>query len=88
MPVMGSSNLIAKKDMVSKKWTNGDTIVSDLVGNIVGKKKLLITSNFFFSHNVFKSCLLLMRQNEYIWSKGLTLHYTTLRVNPLPNNKF
>ena len=35
------------------------------------KKKLLVTSNFFFSHNVFKSCLLLMRQNEYLWSKGI-----------------
>ena len=30
------------------------------------KKKLLDTSNFSFSHNVFKSCLLLMRQNEYL----------------------
>ena len=29
-------------------------------------------SNFSFSLNVFKSCLLLMRQNEYLWSKGLT----------------
>ena len=28
-------------------------------------------SNFSFSHNVFKSCLLLMRQNEYLWSRGL-----------------
>ena len=31
-------------------------------------------SNFSFSHNVFKSCLLLMRQNEYLWSKGLSSH--------------
>ena len=37
------------------------------------KEKLLIMSNFSFSHNVLKSCLLLMRQNEYLWSKGLTL---------------
>ena len=28
-------------------------------------------SNFSLSHNVFKSCLLLMCQNEYIWGKGL-----------------
>ena len=35
------------------------------------KKKLLVTSNFFFSHNVFKTCLLLMRQNECLCSKGL-----------------
>ena len=31
--------------------------------------KLLVTSNFYFSNNVFKGCL--MRQNEYLWSKGL-----------------
>ena len=37
------------------------------------KEKLLVTNNFFFSHNVFKSCLLLIRQNEYDWSKGLKL---------------
>ena len=36
------------------------------------KEKLLITSNFSFSHIVFKSCLLLMRQNEYLWNKGST----------------
>ena len=30
--------------------------------------KNMITSNFFFTHNVFKSCLLLMHQNEYLWS--------------------
>ena len=36
------------------------------------KEKLLVTSNLLFSHNVFKSRLLLMRQNEYLWSKGLT----------------
>ena len=36
------------------------------------KEKLLVTSNFFFSHNVFKSCLLMIRQNECLWSKGFT----------------
>ena len=35
------------------------------------KKKLLVTSNFSFPHNVFKSCLVLMHQNEYLWSKKL-----------------
>ena len=34
------------------------------------KEKLLVTNNFFFPHNVFKSCLLLMCYNEYLWSKG------------------
>ena len=35
------------------------------------KQKLLVMSNFSFSHNVFKSRLLLMCQNEYLWSEGL-----------------
>ena len=38
---------------------------------LLEKEKLLVTSNFSFSHNVFKSCQMLMRQNEYLWSKGL-----------------
>ena len=37
---------------------------------------MLVKSNFFFSHNVFKSCLLLMRQNQYLWSKGLIYFLT------------
>ena len=37
----------------------------------MGKEELLVTSNFSFSHNVCKSCLLLMRQNKSLWSKGL-----------------
>ena len=35
------------------------------------KEKLLVMSNFSFSHNVLKSYLLGMRQNEYLWSKGI-----------------
>ena len=27
MPILGSSNLAANKDMMSKIWTNGDTII-------------------------------------------------------------
>ena len=42
------------------------------------KEKLLITGNFSFSCNVFRSCLLLMLQNEYPWSKCL------IRIERLP----
>ena len=50
------------------------------------KEKLLVTSNFFFSHNVFKSCLYLMRQNEYLWSKELSLVKSKiLSFNLLPH---
>ena len=51
--------------------------LSDRVKNIVGKGEIALTSNFSFSYNVFKSCLLLIRQNEYRWSKGLKLHRET-----------
>ena len=33
-------------------------------------------SNFIFSHYCFRSCLLLMCQNEYLWSKGLKANVT------------
>ena len=45
-------------------------------------KHLQVTSIFSFSHNVFKSCLVLMSQNEYLWSKGYmffqSLHHQVL----------
>ena len=44
------------------------------------KEKLLVTSNFSFSHNVFKICLVLMCQNEYLWSKGLNITGINLTV--------
>ena len=40
--------------------------LSDWVENIVGKEKLLITSNFSFSNKLFKSCLLLMQYNTLL----------------------
>ena len=71
MPILGSSNSAANKDIMSKIWTVGDAIIG-LSRKLCGKKeKLLVTSNFSFFHNVFKSCQLLMRQNEYLWNKGL-----------------
>ena len=70
MPILGSSNSAANKNVVSKEWTNGDTVISR-VENIVGKGEIARYEQFFFSVNVFKSCLLLMCQNEYLWSKGL-----------------
>ena len=62
---------MANKDMMSKnmdKW--GYSYLIELK-TLWEMEKLLVMSNFSFSHNVFKSCLLLMCQNEYLWSKGL-----------------
>ena len=49
----------ANKDMVSyiDKWGYNFLIEKKTLWE---KKKLLVTSNFFFSHNVFNSCMLLM----------------------------
>ena len=46
--------------------------LSDRVEALLEKEKLLVTSNFSFSQNVCKSCLVLMNQNEYLWNKGLS----------------
>ena len=52
------------------------------------KKKLLGTSNLFFSNNVFKSCLLFICQNEYLLSKGLNMDKSKISsrdIHPLPH---
>ena len=59
--------------------------LSDLVEEIVEKGEIVVMSDFSF-HSVFKSCLLLMRQNEYLWSKALRLQEQGLsdkRLNPV-----
>ena len=57
MPILGSSNSAANKEMMSKNSQMGIQC-SDWVENIVGKEEI---ARYEFSHNVFKSCLLLMR---------------------------
>ena len=69
MPILGFSNSAANKDNYDVKNMNKSGYW--MSRKQWEKEKLLVTSNFSFSHNVFKSCLLLMRQNEYMWNKGL-----------------
>ena len=52
------------------------------------KEKLLITSNFSFSRTVFKSCLFLMCQNEYLWSKGLKEKMLVTSISSISHNVF
>ena len=78
MPILGYSNSTANKDMMSKIWTDGDTVIS--------LSWKLVTSNFSFSHNGFKCCLLLMRQNGYLWSKGLNLWWKQVIANRTLSN--
>ena len=52
-----------------------DMQLSDWVENIVEKEKLLATSNFSFSHNVFKSCLLLILNFNNPKEEGFEKHW-------------
>ena len=68
--------------------------LSDWVENIVGKGENDRYEQFLLFPQCFQNCLLLMCQNEYLWSKGLT-HFNIYFVNswyllffnPLPNDK-
>ena len=46
---------------------------NDLIGfkTLWEKEKLLVTSNFFFSHSVFKRLVLQTRENQGLFGKGL-----------------
>ena len=61
MSILGSSSFAADKDMLAKVWRNGDTnICFSRKHGGKGEIARYVTSNFYFSHNVFKSSLLLM----------------------------
>ena len=45
--------------------------LSDCVENILGKGEIARHEQFLLFPQYFKSCLLLMHQNEYLWSKEL-----------------
>ena len=74
MPILDFCSSTANKDMISKMWENGDTDIWLSRKHCGKKRKSLVTSNFSFSHNVFKSSLVLMHQNEYLWSERLRDH--------------
>ena len=46
--------------------------LSECIENIVGKGEIARNEQFLLFPQCFKTCLLLMSQNEYLWSKGLT----------------
>ena len=69
MLILGSSSSAANKGCGVKrmdKWGFNSLIEKETMWE---KDKLLVTSNFSFSHHVFKSCLLLMCQNDYLLRK-------------------
>ena len=51
--------------------------ISKRVENTVGIEKLLVLSNFSFSHGVFERLVLQTCKNQGLFGKGLTLYQTT-----------
>ena len=47
--------------------------VSDRVETIVGKGEIARYEQFLLFPQCFQSCLLLMRENEYLWRKGFNI---------------
>ena len=74
--------------MMSKIWTNWDTIIL-LSRKHCGEKGEIARSEQFllFPRNVFKSCLLLMRQNDYLWNKGVYCYVLLISPPPLSTYK-
>ena len=50
------------------------------------QEKLLVTSNFFFSHSVFKRLVLQTRKNQGLFGKGVKVN-ETLHSNGLKTHK-
>ena len=60
------------KEFSNLNWMKTEKSSPQRLGNIVGKKeKLLITSNFSFSHSVFKKLVLQTSKNQCFFGKGL-----------------
>ena len=51
------------------------------------KEKLLVTSNFSFSHSVFKRLVPQTRENQGLFGKGILSVWTSLKTCPSTNDK-
>ena len=71
LPILGSSKSVANKNMMSKIWKNGVQL-SDWVENNVEKGEIACYEQFLLFPQCFQKLLLMVLQNEYLWSKGLT----------------
>ena len=72
MPTLGSSNSAANKDMMSKIWTNEDTIIL-LSRKHCGQWTNCSLRAIYLFPTLFSKAVLLMHQNEYLCSKGRTI---------------
>ena len=70
MPILGSSNSAANKDMMSKYGQMGIQL-SGLVENIVGKEEIARHEQFLLFPQCFQNLSVVDASNEYLWSKAL-----------------
>ena len=72
MPILGSSNSAANKDMMEKIWAifSGETIIRLNRKHCGKRRNCLLQANFSFSNNVFKSSLLLRVKKSIYGVKG------------------
>ena len=70
MPILGSSNSAANKDMMSKI----EIRLSESVENIVGMGEIARYEQFLLFQQCFQKLSIV---DEYLWSKGLTLSQTS-----------
>ena len=70
--VLDPSKLKEFADDNSKFDENGKKVIQTGRKHSVEKEKLLITSNFFFSHSVFNRLVLQTSKSQGLFGKGLT----------------
>ena len=68
IPILGSSNSAANKNMMSKTWTNGVQF-SDGEEKIVGKEEIARYKQFLLFPQCFQKLSVVDAENEYLWSK-------------------
>ena len=96
MPILWCSNSAANKDMMSKIWTNGDTIIRSRRKHCGKRGNCSLRAISPFPTMFSKSCLVLMYQVDYLWGKGLNKHipenelyrqeHHMYALNPFPND--
>ena len=52
--------------------------MAEEIENTVGKGEIFVTSNFSFSHSVFKRLILQTCKDQGLFGKGLTLYHSIL----------
>ena len=60
------------KGSLFTKWQILDLVLETGRKKLWEKQKLLVMSNFFFSHSVFEGLVLQTRKNQFLFGKGLT----------------